>query len=153
MCYCTTHRGRSRKSHISKSYIPAKRSLVSWREIFPPAIVQCGLLAASVGAAFVLWVTLEAQESGDSPSPMLDIIYFHRHDSAQTVAWFDILMWNKQPPAHWLILISTRCLCSPPPCLPTASRPSLFLLLRLFKSDDPRLCRAINGCTASWLQM
>lgn len=48
--------------------------------------------------------------------------YFHLCDSAQAAAaLFDILMWNKQPAAHWLTLISESCLYPslflPPSCI------------------------------------
>lgn len=47
--------------------------------------------------------------------------YFHLYDSAQAAALLDILMWNKQPAAHWLTLISKSCLYPslflPPSCI------------------------------------
>lgn len=48
--------------------------------------------------------------------------YFHLCDSAQAAAaLLDIVMWNKQPAAHWLTLISTSCLYLslflPPSCI------------------------------------
>lgn len=73
-----------------------------------------------VCTAFELWVTFGSWESGDSSFPTPDIIQLC--DSAQAAAaLFDILVWNKQPAAHWLSLISKSCLYPslflPPSCI------------------------------------
>lgn len=67
--------------------------------------------------------------------------YFHPNDSEEAaVALSDILMWNKQPAAHCLALISQSCLY---PILPSSL--SFLLLLWFVYSAPLQLFIAVKG--------
>lgn len=98
---------------------------VSWRRKLRVGCIQSCLRCFWVVGDYGSW------ESGDSSSSSNAWHYFHLCDSAQAAAaLFDILMWNKQPAAHWLTLISESCLYLslflPPSCV----RP-FFLVITL----------------------